>query len=323
MAQVLRDQLGQDDPNLLVGADLFDDAGVYRIGSDTALVQTVDFFPPLVDDPFTFGQVAAANAMSDIYAMGAKPLTALNIVGFPDKELPYEVLIEILRGGLDRAKLAGVAVVGGHSVRDAEVKYGMAVTGLIHPDRIVTNAQARAGDVLVLTKPIGSGILTSAAKSGKISEVELRETIDVMTELNAGACEAMLAAGAASATDVTGFGLVGHAFEIARASDVSIHIEAATVPLLAETLELARKGIVTRAYKSNLEWAGGAFRSDGVDDTLVKVLADAQTSGGLLICIPKDRLDGLLTALADRKTKCAAVIGEVRSPTDGLRVTLH
>ena len=192
LAQVLRQLPKPSDPNLLVGTDHFDDAGVYRIDDSTALVTTLDFFPPLVDDPYTFGRIAATNSLSDIYAMGGRPLTALNVVGFPDKELPGEILREILLGGGERVTAAGAVIAGGHSVRDAEIKYGLSVTGVIHPDRILTNSGAEAGDVLVLTKPIGSGVLTSAAKAKKIAESDLAEAIDVMVELNAGACDAML-----------------------------------------------------------------------------------------------------------------------------------
>jgi selenide,water dikinase len=299
------------DPNLLVGADHFDDAGVYRLDDSTALVMTLDFFPPLVDDPYTFGQIAAANSLSDIYAMGGRPISALNIVGFPDKELPVEILGEILRGGGERVLAAGAVVAGGHSVRDVEVKYGLSVTGVIHPDRILTNGGAKLGDELVLTKPIGSGVLTSAAKSGKIAEADLAEAIDVMTDLNAGACEAMLEIGVHAVTDITGFGLIGHAHEMAEASGATFELQAASVPLLETTLKLAGDGILTRANKSNLECLGDRFEAKGVDSTLVKVLADAQTSGGLLIAVAADRADRLIEALKKRNTRAAAVVGQV------------
>jgi selenide,water dikinase len=317
--QVLRDLPRSSDPNLLVGAEHFDDAGVYRLDGSTGLVTTVDFFPPLVDDPYVFGRIAAANALSDVYAMGGRPVCALNIVGFPDKELPIEVLVEILRGGAERVQAAGAAIAGGHSVRDSEVKYGLSVTGLIHPDRILTNGGAKPGDVLVLTKPLGSGILTTAAKQGKIAEADLAEAIDVMTDLNAAACEAALAVGVHACTDITGFGLIGHAFEMAEASGVTIEIEAARVPLMARAYDLARAGIVTRAHKSNLEHvasaasgtgAGGA-RIVGVDEVLVKVLADAQTSGGLLLSVAADRVERLVEELRSRNTRSAAVIGRL------------
>ena len=309
--QVLRELPNVTDPNLLVGVDHFDDAGVYKLDASTAVVTTLDFFPPLVDDAYTFGRIAAANSLSDIYAMGARPLCVLNIVGFPDKDLPVEILGEILRGGAERVLAAGAVVAGGHSVRDSEIKYGLSVTGLVHPDRIHTNGAAKVGDVLVLTKPIGTGVLTSAAKAGKIGQSDLAEAIDVMTDLNAGACEAMLEVGVHGVTDVTGFGLVGHAHEMADASGVTIEIEAASVPLLEGTLRLAGDGIVTRIHKDNLGYLGDRFTAKGVDETLVKVLADAQTSGGLLISVPPDRAERFVDALKQRKTRAAVVVGRV------------
>ena len=314
MAQVLRQLPPPEHPDLLVGSEHFDDAGVFRINESQAIVQTVDFFPPLVDDPYTFGRIAAANSMSDVYAMGATPITALNIVAFPDNELPGDILVQILKGGSERVTHAGAVIVGGHSVRDTEIKYGLAVTGTIHPDRIITNGGARPGDVLVLTKPLGSGILTSAAKAGKMPQSDLAEVIDVMIDLNRGASEAMLAVGARAATDVTGFGLIGHAFEMADAGGVTIIIDAAAVPLMAGTMKFARDGVVTRAHKSNLAYVGDRFDGGHVDTTLVNVLADAQTSGGLIIAVPEDRCDELVSLLQRNKTPCAAVIGRVDPP---------
>ncbi len=311
LAQVVRNLPRSADPNLLVGADHFDDAGVYKLDASTALVLTVDFFPPLVDDPYQFGRIAAANSLSDIYAMGARPLAVLNIVGFPDKELPVEILAEILRGGAERVAAAGAVVAGGHTVRDSEIKFGLSVTGLVHPDRILTNGGAKVGDVLVLTKPIGSGVLTTAAKKGLISESDLAEAIDVMTDLNRGACEAALEVGVHAATDITGFGLIGHAHEMAEASGVTIEIDAKSVPLMARTFELARGGTVTRAAASNLEHLGDRFAAKGVDETLVKVLADAQTSGGLLLAVGADRAAALVASLKRCNTRAAAKIGRV------------
>ncbi len=309
--QVLHDMPANTHPDLLVGTDHFDDAGVYRLDDRTALVQTLDFFPPLVDDPYTFGQIAAANSLSDVYAMGGKPITAMNIVGFPDKELPAEVLGQILKGGAERIAKAGAVIVGGHSVRDAEVKYGMSVTGLIDPANIVANDQAKPGDVLVLTKPIGSGVLTSAAKSGTIAETELTEAIEVMVHLNRGACEAMVEVGVNSATDITGFDLIGHAFEMAEGSTVSITIKAKSVPLLQRTLDLAGQGIVTRAHKATLKHLGARLDVGAVSEALVNVLADAQTSGGLLIAVEADQADALIDSLQEKNAPCAAIVGEV------------
>jgi len=298
LAHVLRDLPAMHDPNLLVGADHCSDAGVYKLRADLAIVQTTDFFPPLVDDPFTFGQIAAANSLSDCYAMGATPITCLNIVGFPDKDLPIEVLSDILRGGADKVLEAGAVIVGGHSVRDAEVKYGLAVTGTVHPDRFMSNAGARSGDRLILTKPIGSGILASAAKNGKISEVEFVPAIEVMRSLNAAASRVAMDLGLRGSTDITGYGLIGHAYEMADASGVTLEIDAARVPLIGPTLDLARSGAVTRAWKSTLEQIGHKFRAAaGVEDALVKTLADAQTSGGLLLAVPSAMVDDCLNRL--------------------------
>lgn len=316
LAHVLRDLPRFDDPNLLVGADHFDDAGVYRLDETTALVTTLDFFPPLVDDAYAYGRIAAANSLSDVYAMGARPLTVLNIVGYPDKDLPIELLGEILRGGAERVKAAGAVVAGGHSVRDAEVKFGLSVTGVVHPDRMFTNGAAKAGDVLVLTKPIGSGVLTTAAKAGKIGEEDLAEAIEVMIDLNAAAAESAQAVGARGVTDITGFGLIGHAFELADASGVSVELVAEKVPLLALTLALAKQNILTRAHKSNLEHLGDRFKASGVDEALIGVLADAQTSGGLLIAVAEDRVDDLVAQLEQRQTKAAHVVGRVGPKTD-------
>lgn len=316
LAQVLRELPTIDDPRLLIPPTGFDDAGVYHISDDQALVQTVDFFPPLVDDPATFGRIAAANSLSDVYAMGGTPLTCLNIVGFPDKDLDIQVLVDILRGGAEKVFEAHAVIVGGHSVRDVEIKYGLSVTGTVHPERVVRNAGARPGDVLVLTKPIGSGVLTTAAKKGTLAAGDLEEAITVMSTLNHGACSAMMAVGPNAATDITGFGLVGHAYEMAEGSGVTIEIEAGSVPLMNHTLELARQGIVTRAAGSNREYLGAALRVKDVEGTLVDILADAQTSGGLLISVAADRADDLLAGLRAHDTPCAMVIGHVQAPSD-------
>jgi selenide,water dikinase len=313
MVQVLHRLPTSDHPDLLVGTNHFDDAGVFRIDDRTALVQTLDFFPPLVDDPFIFGQIAAANALSDVYAMGGEPLTALNIVGFPDKSLPDDVLVEILRGGQERVTAAGAVIVGGHSVRDTEVKYGLSVTGRIDPARIITNATARPGDRLVLTKPIGSGVLTSAAKKKLIGQADLAEAIGVMIHLNRSGADAMAEVGVHAATDITGFGLIGHAFEIADASNVTLRLDAASVPLLQQTMKLARDGMLTRAHKATKEHLGEQMLTTGVDPVLVNVLCDAQTSGGLLICVLEDQVDALVASLNRHGAPCSAVIGKVTS----------
>lgn len=285
---------------------------MFRIAPDLALVQTTDFFPPLVDDPYAFGAIAAANALSDVYAMGGEPITALNLVGWPDKELDYEWLVEILRGGADKVAEAGAVIVGGHSVRDAEIKYGLAVTGRVHPARVLTNSAAKPGDVLVLTKPIGSGVITSAAKREQTTPEELTAAIDVMTALNRPGRDAAVAAGARACTDVTGFGLVGHLFEMAAGSGVAIDVEARAVPLLPGTLKHAAAGNVTRAHRTTRQHLGEALQIDAaVDATLANVLLDAQTSGGLVIAIAAAAKDALLAALAEHGAIVAAVIGSV------------
>jgi selenide,water dikinase len=311
MVQVLHQLPRSSHPDLLVGMEHFDDGGVFRLDERTALVQTLDFFPPLVDDPYEFGRIAAANALSDVYAMGGEPLTAMNIVGFPDKDLPVEVLVEILRGGAERVTEAGAVIVGGHSVRDAEVKYGLSITGRIDPAKIITNDTAKPGDVLVLTKPIGSGVLTSAAKMGLIDQSGLAEAIAVMIHLNRSGARAMAEVGVHAATDITGFGLIGHAFEMAEGAGVTIEIEAGKVPLLERALDFAAKGIITRTHKDTLNHLGDKLHVGNVDATLVNVLADAQTSGGLLIAVAPDRADRLVAALKRHDAPCAAVVGHV------------
>lgn len=319
---MLRELPVANDPNLLIGPEHSSDAGVYKLRDDLAIVQTTDFFPPLVDDPHTFGQIAAANSLSDCYAMGAKPLTCLNIVCFPDEELPISILNEILAGGAAKVAEAGAVILGGHSVRDAEIKYGLAVTGTVHPDKLITNRGAKPGDRLLLTKPIGSGTMTSAAKAGKIPVAELDETIAVMTQLNAAAAEVALAIGAHGMTDITGFGLIGHASEMAEASGVTIELRAGAVPLIGPTLALAGAGVVTRAWKSTLESLGDEVRIDGVDETLVQVLADAQTSGGLLISVPAERADEGLSRLKNAGVTCFAEVGRVL-PRSSAAIVLH
>jgi selenide, water dikinase len=305
-----------------VGTNTCDDAGVYRLAPDLALVQTIDFFPPLVDEPYDFGRIAAANALSDVYAMGGEPLTVLNVVGFPDKVLPLEVLVEILRGGADAVREAGAVVVGGHSVRDNEVKFGLAVTGRVHPDHIWTNAGAKPGDVLVLTKPIGSGVLCSAAKSNKMPAEELGEAIRVMSALNKAGRDAGVKVGVNGCTDVTGFGLIGHAFEMAEGSDVTLELEAPRIPLLPRTLEFARQGLLTRAHKTTQSFLGAKLEIDAaVEPALAGVLMDAQTSGGLLISLPEERCEALVAELRSQGAICAAIVGRARTP-DGTRIRL-
>jgi selenide, water dikinase len=295
---------------VLVGYGSSDDAGIYLLRDDLALVSTVDFFPPIVDDPFDFGRIAATNALSDVYAMGGRPLTALNIVAFPE-ELDLEILRRILEGGASVARSAGVAVIGGHTIKDAEPKYGMAVTGVVSPQRIVTNASARPDDVLVLTKPLGTGILTTALRRGAIRAHDLDEAVRAMTTLNDGAAEAMLSAGAHAATDITGFGLLGHAGNLANASGVRLAINAKAVPFMTYVLELIGAGVVPGGTRHNAE-THAAFTdfAASVPEAVRIGLSDAQTSGGLLIAVAPDAVEQLRRDLQERGA-LAAIIGEV------------
>jgi selenide, water dikinase len=296
---------------VLVGIATADDAGVYRLNDETALVQTVDFFTPVVDDPYDFGCIAAANALSDIYAMGATPLTALNIVAFPMESLGAQILTQILSGGAAAAREAGVAIIGGHTIEDDEPKYGLAVTGTVHPDRIVTNAGAKPGDILYLTKPLGTGILSSALKKDAIDEHAMIPAIASMKKLNAGAARAMLRAGVDAATDITGFGLLGHAAEMARASRVRLRIVAGRVPVFPKVLDLIAVDVMPGGTRNNArEHSGFTQFAKSVPGAMRMVLSDAQTSGGLLIAVPPERAQALADALLENDA-LAAEIGEV------------
>ncbi len=299
-----------------------DDAGVNLLREDLALILTVDFFTPVVDDPRTFGEVAAANSLSDVYAMGGEPFVALNIVAFPasSPELPLALLGDILQGGEAKAREAGVAIIGGHTVDDPEPKYGLAVVGRAHPDRVLKKGGARPGDKIVLTKPIGTGILTTALKQGKLGEDDLAEAIRVMATLNRDACRAMLEASANAATDVTGYGLLGHLGEMLKAGGVGARISASAVPVLSRAKEMAAAGAVPGGTRKNLA-AAEAFTTWAADlaeaDRLV--IADAQTSGGLLIAVPPAGAARLIARLRELGTPAAAVLGEVTAEA-GLRV---
>ena len=300
------------DPRILVDAATRDDAAVFRFTADRAIVATVDFFTPIVDDAYDFGRIAAANAFSDVYAMGATPLLALNLVGWPRDTLPYDLLGEVLRGGADVARAAGAFVLGGHSIDDPEPKYGMAVIGEVHPDRIVTNAGARPGDALVLTKPIGTGVLTTALKRDLLSEPELAPAVTVMTTLNAAAARAMLAVGVHAATDVTGFGLLGHLHSLLEASGAAAEVTAHAVPLLPHARDMAARGAVPGGTQRNVtSLADSVSFAVGVDETARVLLSDAQTSGGLLIAVAPDRVAGLVAGLERAGSPAAAVIGRV------------
>ena len=298
---------------MMLGFGTSDDAGVFRLSDDLALVQTVDFFTPIVDDPYDFGRIAATNALSDIYAMGGIPITALNIATYPMEELGPEILARILAGGAAVARAAGVSILGGHTVKDDEPKYGMAVTGTIHPDRIITNAGARVGDILVLTKPLGTGVLGSALKKDAVDVAQIEDAIRWMTTLNAAAATAMMAAGVHAATDVTGYGLLGHGNEMAHASGVRFRISAARVPVYALAREMVAVGITPGGSRANaVEHAAFTTFEAGVPEDLRLLLSDAQTSGGLLIAVGPDELHALLSGLHEPDA-LAAVIGSVEA----------
>ncbi len=295
-----------------MGLSTRDDAAVYRLSDDLALVQTVDVFTPVVDDPYQYGAISVANALSDVYAMGARPLLALNIVGFPRGKLPLEVLGEILRGGAAKAEEAGVLIVGGHSIDDPEPKYGLAVTGTVHPQKIVTNAGGRPGDVLVLTKPLGIGVVTTGIKQGKTPPEVAQAAVRVMGTLNRAASEAMVEVGVHACTDITGFGLLGHLHELAEGSRVSARVNAAAIPLLPEAHTLARQGAIAGGTARNLEFLVDKVDYDeSIDETTRLLLADAQTSGGLLIAVPPERADALEGVLQRRGVTPIARIGEL------------
>jgi selenide, water dikinase len=310
----------QTDQNLMVGFDQSDDAGVYRVSNDTALVQTIDFFTPMVDDPFTFGQIAAANALSDVYAMGGTPLTALAVVCFP-QDGDLDVLGSILRGGLAKMKEAGCTLVGGHSVRDMEIKFGYAVTGLIHPDRVYTNGGARAGDLLVLTKPIGTGVITTALKQGKAEDKWIEGSTRSMTTLNSTAARILTQhPGVHAITDVTGFGLMGHGREMATASQVVLEIRADQVPRLDGALEAIALGTIPAGLLANRDYAQCVVSLNGeVEDRFHTLLYDPQTSGGLLASLAPENAETIVDALHDAEIP-AFLIGRVLAGKPGIIV---
>ncbi len=325
MAQVLRQLTPAEDPNILVGTETADDAAVYRLNPETAIVSTVDFITPVVDDPFVYGQVAAANSLSDIWAMGARPLFALNLVAFPPDVLPPSVLAEVMRGGANKAAEAGVPIIGGHTVKDDEPKYGLAVNGIVHPQRIVRNSGAKPEDVLVLTKPLGIGVITTGIKRDLATPAVAAAAVETMIALNRGAGEAMAAVGVSAATDVTGFGLLGHLREMTSGSGVSAEISFSSVPIIEGAAQLAEAGCVPGGSQDNFDF----LNSSGVvtwDEQLTQskrlLLADAQTSGGLLIAVSEAELENLLRALRAAQTPACAVIGRVTGAdaSGGIRV---
>lgn len=317
LASILSTLPKHDDPNLLVDIETHDDAGVYRISDDTALVQTVDFFPPVCSDPYDFGQITAANALSDVYAMGGRPLTAMNLMMFPGKKIPDEVFTEILRGGFDKVTEAGAVIVGGHTINDTPPKYGLSVTGTVHPGRIITNAAARDGDVLILTKPIGTATVIAGWKA-KIAGKEVYDAaVESMKRLNRTASEIMQKHCVKCATDITGFALAGHAAKLASASGVTLVIRAEDVPLLEGVYELAEMGCIPGATFRNREFADPLSTvGEKVDYSRGMLMFDAQTSGGILICAPETRADAILRDLRDEGITCAAVIGHAEKRGD-------
>jgi selenide, water dikinase len=300
-----------------VATSTADDAGVYRIAPDLALVQTVDVFTAIVDDPYWFGAIAAANALNDVYAMGGTPRLALNIAGFPRAKLSLDILGEILRGGAAKCTEVGVTVIGGHTIDDPEPKFGLAVTGFVHPDRVVTNATARPGDRLVLTKPLGMGVITTGIKQERTSKATIDEAVRLMAVLNESAAHAMVEVGASAATDITGFGLLGHLHEMTRAARVRATIRLGQVPILEEAWGLARQGVVPGGTQRNRAALEQAVVWQGIDEDAQILLCDAQTSGGLLIAVPEARLDQLLRSLRAGDVPVAAVVGAIDGPGRG------
>lgn len=308
----------QKDENLLVGTEYPDDAAVYRMAPDLAIIQTVDFFPPVVDDPYRYGQIAAANALSDVYAMGGRPITAMNIVCFPCKKLGSDILVEILKGGADKVREAGALLVGGHTINDEEPKYGLSVTGVVDPDKIWTKGGAEPSDLLILTKPLGSGIITTAHKGDMVSETQLEEAVNWMATLNKEAAEAAQELGIKACTDITGFGLLGHTFEMVRDSGVSIKYFVERLPVMEGVMELAEQGLIPGGTQVNKTYLQDkvAFKGE-IDEIWMDIMCDPQTSGGLLMAVKKDKAAEMLKRLHVRGLTRAAVVGEVFADAKG------
>ena len=321
LAKLLDGLKVRQDPNLLVGFDKSDDASVYKVSDELALVQTVDFFPPIANDPYTFGAIAATNALSDVYAMGGEPRLALNIMAVP-ADLPKEAVHQILHGGYDKAYEAGAIITGGHSILDDEPKYGLAVTGFVHPDKVLTNSGAKEGDVLLLTKPLGIGILTTAAKADLVSEETMAYAVKLMTTLNKGARDAMVKYRVHACTDVTGFALLGHACEMAQGSDVEIHLNVDDIELIEDALELARIGVLPEGMYRNRNFAEAYVDAGEVELAKQDMLYDPQTSGGLLIAVHPDDADALFEELKGA-VPSAQKIGVVQKYSGGKRIYLH
>lgn len=316
LTQVLRGVAQKQDPNLLIGAATSDDAGVYRIDDDRALVQTVDFFTPIVDDPYRYGQIAAANALSDVYAMGGRPLTAMNLIGMPTDKVPLEIINLILRGGADKILEADCVLAGGHSIQNPEPFYGLSITGIVHPNRVISNAGGQPGDALILTKPLGTGILSTGIKRGLVSIELERRLEDLMSALNlsgAALAERGLVFGG---TDITGFGLLGHLISLCTVSGVVAEIDASKLPAISpEVLELIEAGCIPGGTRTNLETANADVTWNGTSETMKCLLADAQTSGGLLLCVGQDNRQQVFDCLAELNVSIISEIGRLFSPS--------
>jgi len=306
-------------PDLLVGLESPDDAGVYRLNDDLAIIQTLDFFTPIVDDPYSFGQIAAANAMSDIYAMGGDPLTALNIICFPVNTMDISVLQETLKGGLDKIKEAGALLVGGHSVEDNEFKYGLSVTGTVHPEQVLTNRGARPGDILILTKPIGTGIINTAIKGNLADKRLINEVTEIMSCLNGAAKDESIRFDISACTDVTGFGLLGHACEMIENQDIGLRIDTHKIPLIEKAMDFANMGIVPAGTHRNRDFRRGCLKGyETTKPAFMDVLFDPQTSGGLLIAVKREEGGTMEKALREKGVKDASIIGEFVGEPKGM-----
>jgi selenide, water dikinase len=311
--QVLHDLPKFNHPDMLVGTETSDDAGVFRLRPDLAIVNTVDFFTPIVDDPYTFGQISATNSLSDVYAMGGEPKTCLNLVCFPKGKMEIEILGEILKGGADKVKESGAVIIGGHSIIDEEIKYGLAVTGTIHPDKIYRNVGVQEGDALILTKPLGTGIITTALKKGKAAEESIDQAVRSMTTLNATASNVMRKFAVHACSDVTGFGILGHGLGMACGSGVTLVIESAKLPLLHDATHLAEKGYITGGCKRNREYLQDKISIEKIREGLIEVALDPQTSGGLLIAVAKRHVSQLLEELKSSGVEAATQVGYATS----------
>jgi len=311
----VRDLPQKNDPRLVVGTEGFSDAGVFRVSEDVLMVQSLDFFAPLVDDPYIFGQIAATNSLSDVFAMGASPVTAMNIVCFPDDQLDLSILSEILKGGTEKVHQAGGNCVGGHSIRDNEIKFGLSVTGLVSEKDLLTNSGAKPGDALVLTKLLGTGFVTTAMKKGKCSQATSQAAIESMATLNKVASDAAKKFGAGGSTDITGFGLAIHATEMAQSSQVSLHIDVDKLNLIPGSRELVEKGFLTRANKTNREFSQSRVHvSETCDKILQEMVFDPQTSGGLLLSVDPSKAENLVEEIASTPGQYASIIGHGTEP---------